>query len=348
MPAQADPDIALRLAKAVADIYGQAAQRMLETVARRLATGIDSPGWAERKLLEILRLRDEAQRILDRLTTAGPEAVAEVIDEAYQLGSTAAAKALGIEATFGVTNERAVQALAQETVTAVTSTHGQILRSTLDAYRSVIAETSVPDVVTGTTTRRQAAQRALDRFADRGISGFTDTAGRQWQLESYVEMATRTGSAQAQVAGHLDRYVDEGHDLVIVSDAPQECRLCRPWEGRVLSIRGRTPGYPTVTQARRAGLLHANCRHSLGAYIPGLTRRMTHTADPKGDAAGQEQRRLERGIRQWKRRAAVAMDDQAKRSANAKVRQWQEALRLHVERNELKRLPAREQIRSAR
>lgn len=346
MPAQADPDLAMRLAKAVSDLYGDAAARMLRLVAERLARGITEPGWAEAKLLEMVALRTDARRIVAALEAEVPQAVVDALNDAYRTGSSEARRELGVDAVR--TNTRSVTALIDETVSMVTSTHGQILRLADDVYRAVIAETTVPGVVAGVDTRRQAAQRALDRFADGGVRGFTDRAGRRWELESYVEMATRTGSTRAQVAGHLDRYTDDGRDLVIVSDAPQECKACRPWEGRVLSITGATPGYPTVADARAAGLHHPNCRHALGAYIPGLTQRMTHTADPEGDRLRQQQRYLERQVRKWKRRQAVAMEPDAERVARAKVREWQAALKAHVDDNGLKRLRYREQITKAR
>ena len=172
---------------------------------------------------------------------------------------------------------------------------------------------------------------------------------------THVEMATRTGAGRAQVAGGLDRLVDEGKDLVIVSNAPAECSKCRPWEGRILSISGARTGerlsdgrrvVASVADARAAGLLHASCRHHLGAYIEGLTKPMTHTADPEGDRLRQEQRRLERGVRQWKRREAVAMSDGERAQARAKVREWQAALKQHVDDNGLKRLRYREQLRA--
>lgn len=317
MPAQADPDLALRLAKAVADVYGEAAQRMLEVVAGRLARGVDEPGWAERKLLEQVALRDQAQVIVDKLATAGPAAVETAVRQAFEQGASDGAAELGT--AMGRTNTHAVDALVREAVSGVTSTHGQILRTALDAYREVIAHTAAPGVVTGTVTTRQAAQQALNRLADQGITGFRDRAGRRWELESYTEMATRTAAGRAQVDGTLDQFVADGRDLVIVSDAPEECRVCRPWEGKVLSISGRTPGYPSVTEARNAGLLHANCRHALRAYVPGLTRKMTHTADPHGDAIRQEQRALERAKRQALRRQAVAIDEPAAKAARARV-----------------------------
>ncbi len=345
MPA-ADPDLALRLARTVADIYGDAAARMLAIVARRLAAGIDQPGWAERKLAEIVRLRDDATQIVGTLERVGTRAIYDAIAEAYTTGSRTAAAELGT--AFGVTNQRAVDALAQAAIGPVTAPHSQILRSAVDIYRTVIAETSAPAVLTGTATRRQAAQAALDRWATVGLTGFRDRTGRRWSLETYAEMATRTAVGRAQVDGHLDRYVADGRDLVIVSNAPAECSKCRPWEGKVLSISGATPGYPTVAQARAAGLQHSNCRHALGVYIEGLTRPMTHTADPAGDRARQEQRRLERGIRQWKTAEALAITDDRRRQAAAKVREWQARLREHVEANDLKRLRYREQITSAR
>lgn len=356
MPASPDPDLTITVAKTVADLYGDAAARLLELVAERLARGIDQ-GWAERKLLELVDLRDDAKRIVDELVERGPEAITEALERAYRRGiDDAAADGITAGLPSTRTHTRAVEALAAETIASTSSTHEAILRQTLDIYRAVVAETA-GGIVTGADTRRQAAQRALDRFADRGIVGFVDRAGRRWELESYVEMALRTASGRAQVAGTLDRFLAAGRDLVIVSDHAQECRLCRPWEGRVLSITGASAGAVledgvavagTVDQARAAGLLHANCRHSLTAYIPGLTEAPTGTADPVGDRLRQEQRRLERGVRQWKRRAAAAITDDARRLAAAKVREWQTALRDHVDEHGLKRLLYREQIGAAR
>ncbi len=351
------PEYAARVAKEIAEIYSDAAARMLGRVARRLEAGVDRPGWAEQKLSEIVHLRDAAIADLERLQVLGPEAAGRAVTDAYTAGRAAAANDLSIGAgTFTGTNQAAVRALAEETVGLLGQTHARILRTTLDAYRSVIAETSVPGVVTGTESRRQAAQSALNRFADRGVTGFVDAAGRRWELESYVEMATRTGASKAMIGGRLDGYVAAGRDLVIVSDAPEECSRCRQFEGKVLSISGQSTGTldrgfavaGTVSMATSAGLFHPGCRHDLRPYIAGVTRPFGHTADPAGDRARQEQRRLERGVRQWKRREVVAITPDADALAKRKQAEWQARLRQHVEANDLKRLRYREQIGSAR
>jgi hypothetical protein len=147
-------------------------------------------------------------------------------------------------------------------------------------------------------------------------------------------------------------------DLVIVSDAPQECPLCRPWEGEVLSLSGATVGTidgsggvrvaGTLPEATAAGLFHPGCRHSLGAYQPGITKPMHDTADPAGDAARQKLRYLERQVRSWKRAQAVALDPAAERKAGAQVRAYQAKIREHVATTSAKRIPAREQVGRAR
>lgn len=256
MTAGADPDLALREAKAVADLYGQAVDVLLRKVAARLARGIDEPGWAENKLLEVMDLRHDAQMVVDDLMAGTEQVVGDAVRAGWKAGAGQVA-----------TNESVVGALVSETVSSVTQIRGGILRATLDIFRTVVAESTGPTVA-GATTRRQAAQASLDRFANRGIGGFVDKAGRRWSIDTYAEMATRTAVGRAQVAGGLQRITDEGGDLVIVSDAPQECKVCRRWEGKVLSVSGSTPtgtrlgGFTvagTVAQAQAAGLHHPNC-----------------------------------------------------------------------------------------
>lgn len=344
MPATPDPDLTVRAAKETVELYARAADQILAAVARRLAHGIDTPGWAEQKLIETAALRNEAQAVVDQLQADTPDAVEAGMATAYEQGARDAAKDLAdlTPPVPRLTNERAVRALVQEATSALSGTHMRILRSTLDVYRSAVWEAGTTSVVTGVRTRRQAAQQVLDRFANQGVTGFVDRAGRNWELTSYTEMAVRTSAGRAQVNGALDRLQAGGRDLVIISDAPGECPACRPHEGRVYSISGSSDRYPPLSSA--TGLWHANCRHVASAWIPGASREMGRTADPEGDAARQEQRRLERGVRQWRRRESVALSPEAERAAKAKAKEWRTRLDEHVKANDLKRQRQREQV----
>jgi hypothetical protein len=351
-----DPDIARHLARATAEIYGDAQANMLGHVSRRLARGIEEDGWAERKRAEIRRLRHEALIDIRRLGRLGPEAVRAAIDAGYEAGIAAAIGEKHIEVASGFvgTNQAAVEALASETIGAVTSTHIQILRSTLDGYRRIISEASLRGVITGTETRRTAAQMALRRFARQGVTGFIDKAGRNWMLESYTEMATRTGAGHAMLEGHLQTYQAAGRDLVIVSDAPEECPRCRPHEGRVFSISGKDKRYPSLSSARTAGLFHANCRHRLHPYIRGLTKPMTHTADPVKAGQRVRQRELERRVRMRRREVTAAKAWTAEDKATEARRELERANRMlaksksdlagFIAKHDRKRLPYRETL----
>lgn len=346
------PELAETLAKELLDTYINAESDMLRTVARRLEQGITEAGWAESKLAQTTVLRRELEQIVSDLEAATPEQIERAITRAYTRGAAAAGTDLAatgrIAGAFTGTGDGvAIRVLAREAHGVLSQVGINALRATEDVYRTVIFEAS-RGVAVGTQTRLGAAQRALNRFADRGITGFVDTAGRNWDMASYTEMAVRTTSGRAAIAGHADKLSAEGLDLVQVSDAPEECPICRPWEGRVLSLKGRTQDRPTLAEAEAAGLFHPNCRHSIGLYDPRVSKKPRRTADPEGNEERQKQRYLERGVRNWKRREAVALSPAEAQKAKAKVREWQGSLRTFVSENDRRRLRYREQIGSAR
>ncbi|WP_405679295.1 phage minor capsid protein [Streptomyces sp. NBC_00048] len=364
------PGIVEDLSASVRDLYADAEQRLLGIVARQLADGFEAPGWATNKLRDVQALRRGAQGVVDALAEATRLEVFDAVAEAYNVGARSGLAELGAlhdadlrRIAETTPNTRAVDRLAAETLNLVTATHRGILRGVEDGYRQVIAEVSATPLL-GIDTRRQATQSAMDRFADRGLRTFVDRGGRAWQMTSYAEMAVRTATGRAAVEAHGDKLRAAGLDLVIVSNAPHECPLCKPFEGKVLSLAGpggaRTvevkhaveDGHTvqvhiagSLDEARQRGFQHPNCRHSVAAYLPGVTRPAAEAfEDPDGYEATQRQRAIERGIRKYKNRAAAATSPEARRAAEAKVRQWQAKQRGHLaEHPELIRRREREQ-----
>ncbi|MFE7316415.1 phage minor capsid protein [Streptomyces sp. NPDC057555] len=358
------------LSAGVRRLYADAESRLLSLIARRLDDGFDAPAWAEKKLADVQALRRAAQSVVDELGKAMTLDVFDVIAEAYNAGTRAGLAELGAlhdndarRIAESTPNGRAVDRLAHETIDHVTATHRGILRGVEDGYRQVVAEVSATPLL-GIDTRRQAAQRAMERFADRGLRTFVDRSGRAWSMTSYAEMAVRTAVGRAAVEAHGDRLRAAGVSLVIVSNAPHECPLCSRWEGKVLALDGPDGGRTvevehaveegrtvrvhvagSLDEARRRGLQHPNCRHSTSAYLPGVTRApVEHPTDPDGYEASQRQRAIERGIRKWKNRKAAALTPEGKRAAEAKVRAWQKKQREHLAQHpELLRRRYREQ-----
>jgi hypothetical protein len=114
-----------------------------------------------------------------------------------------------------------------------------------------------------------------------GLSALVDKGGRTWKLDRYAEMLIRTKSVEARNVGMLNRMVENGYDLVQVSSHGASDN-CGDWEGKILSVRGDTPGYPTVEMARSGGLFHPNCKHAINTLIPALAK-VTNAYNPNVD-----------------------------------------------------------------
>ncbi|GMA31594.1 phage minor capsid protein [Litorihabitans aurantiacus] len=353
------PEYGARLAAQVVDLVVEAELVMLRRVRDALAQGLEAPAWAEAKLLELQRLRRALTADLAALDASVVATVEEVVGRAYTTGTALAVGDLDdvrVRPSLPPAQFAAVQRIAADVLAVARGAAPVALRSVADAYQAVVAEVSAT-VLTGAATRVDAAQSALDRLLGDGVTGFRDSAGRNWRLESYLEVAVRTGTGRAAVQGHLDTLAASGQDLVYVIPGPRACPDCDQWSGRVLSISGATGdaiadgrrvGVTSLDVARGSGhLFGPNCRCSTGLYLPGVTTPNTERPDPAGYEAGQEQRRLERGVRAWKRREVLALTPEAKRAAQARVREWQGRVREHTAAHDLKRLPRRERITGA-
>lgn len=348
-------DTIAAIAKTARDLFDEAETEMLIVVARRLTRGVTQPGWAEAKLAEITLLRRQLARVVATLERRGETAAVEALTKAWSMGQAAAVadlRAVGNQAGVQVAVSRTRLALLiDETVTPIREAARAMLRVVEDVYRVTVAQ-AAGLVVAGVDTRVTATRRVVRELARNGLGGFVDVAGRRWHADSYAEMAIRSAANRSAALGRMEKLQAAGHDLVIVSDHAQECALCRPWEGKVLSISGRSDdpaarGVPSVDEAIAAGLFHPNCRHTLGIYIPGRTKVPTRTADPEGDRLRQRQRALERQVRGWKRRRAVADatgDVEAAQRAAVKIRERQGVLREFVDSHGLKRRRDREQV----
>ena len=353
------------LADDVAAAYARAEVRLLRLIAESLADGAESPQWAEQKIAELQTVRARARRIMAGATAEALDALLVSLTSAYTRGLASGqgdADALGVDLDGEPPQvERQVAALYASMREDWQGMELQVVRATADAYRDAVVRAS-SGTLTGAATRLQDAQVALNDLAGRGVTGFVDKAGRRWALPTYVEMATRSVTTQAAVSGHLDRLEQAGIPLVLVSNSSRECELCRPWEGKVLSrgpvsaimvnaVTGRRERVDvdgTVAEATSAGLFHPSCTHSLSAFIPGATRRGDATSNAKGYAERQEQRRLERKVREWKRRQSVALTPEEGRRAAAKVREWQGQLKAHTDASGLPRKRNRESLTAAR
>lgn len=335
-------------------LYSEAEQMLLQRIGGSLKNinRADVPAWVRKKLTDVVQMRIELQSALEALERRSKEQRLKLLWAAHQEGADGLLKELGVT---GVATARpqAIVTLIDDMDGRFSELHRRILRDAEDIYRDVLSD-ALPYAVMGVETTKQAMQRTLNTFADRGITAFVDKSGRRWGMAEYSEMAVRTGMMHAQIAGYTEEALLHDEDLVIVSDHADECPLCRPWERKVLSLTGAMANHPdcddTLGAARAAGLFHPNCLHSITVYVPGLTDR----SGSKGmsfygqmqDAIGyqnrQNQRYMERMVRRWKRRQAAALSPEEERAAKAHVDQWQRKIRVATGQTKLPRKYDRE------
>lgn len=343
------PNTKIELAIEIRRIYAQAETEILEKLKRRIAKGLDNDNWQAERLQDITKYKKELNEIILKLEKEVPGKIENIINESYEAGIKSAdidLKQFDKELQDLNISEQVIS-LAKETTKVITNTHLTILRKSEDAYREIINST-IRESLGGATTRKQAAQKALNKFGNRGITSFIDKKGRQWDMASYTEMATRSSIGNASIQGHIDRMKASNRDLVYVTDHAEECELCRPWEGKILSISGTSTKYPSLSDAISQGLFHANCGHDINAYIEGLTDLPKNTSDKEGYENRSKQRYIERQIRHWKRREVVAIDEIEVMKAKNKISAWQKEQRNHLEDTDLRRKYERESITRAR
>ena len=104
-----------------------------------------------------------------------------------------------------------------------------------------------------------------------------------------------------------------GTDLVEISSHIGARPKCAPYQGRVYSRYGNTPGYPLLSETSYGevdGIDGINCGHILYPFIPGVSERTyrpySKKVNDKAYELSQEQRGYEAKIRSAKRRASVA------------------------------------------
>ena len=327
------PNATQERAAALLKLYAEAEEKLLAIVARSIGKPDgEIPHWVQIKLAQVQSVRSELQAAIDDLAKKSLAERVNLMWAAHDEGADGLFRELGIEDTKATRSQSAVTLIDDENQR-FSELHRRILRDATDVYRDVLSK-SLRFANMGIETTQQAIRRALNDFADRGITAFTDRAGRRWGMAEYAEMATRTGMMLSSIAGYTQEALNYSEDLVIVSDHWDECPLCAQWERRVLSLTGATPGYPTMAEARSGGLFHPNCLHSVTVYVPGLTNKAgskTGQRTAEQDAGGyenrQQQRYMERMVRRWKRRQAVATTPEEERIAKAYVDKWQRAVR---------------------
>lgn len=150
---------------------------------------------------------------------------------------------------------------------------GRNVRSiTTQAFQREIRARIAEGVVTA-ETRKQIVAGVKQQLRDRGLTALVDRGGKNWTLDRYADMLARTKLREARNTGLGSKMLENGQDLVQVSINGSDHEACADWEGKILSMTGKTDGFDTVDQATSDGLFHPNCKHTVNPIEPKLAER---------------------------------------------------------------------------
>lgn len=325
--------------------------------------------WQSAKLRSLEKFRKTNQAIIDKYSKPIERAIENTLNESFSAGKNRFSKIVnkfiskfrrnkGTDkqaefnlpeeskpklqadqetAFFGV-NEKKLKELIKATQNDLRNGQAAMLRQANDVYRQTIFKSHM-FLQSGSVTLNQAVDMATKDFLDRGFNCIQYKNGNRVNIASYAEMALRTASQRATFMGEGSKRDEWGIHLIVVSAHANTCKLCLPWQGKVLiddvySHGSKADGnYPLLSEAMKAGLLHPNCRHTLATYFKGITQlpKVPSNKEALGNyAAEQKQRYLERQIRKWKRVEAGSVDAENVNKADTKVKQYENMLQQYL------------------
>lgn len=205
-------------------------------------------------------------------------------------------------------------------------------------HTQLVLDTAAGETVTGVSSWNQSLRHAMDKLKNRGITGFVDHAGRHWSAEAYVAMDIRTTVANTARSAVWETNQNFGNDLYSVSSHNGARPLCYPWQNKVISSTDNVrkvqdlDGNEILVVAQSetsygepAGLFGINCKHMADPFIPGVSVLNGHPQDEEENTQtyeeSQEQRRLERKIREQKRDVLMAKAQGADEEEIKKLRE---------------------------
>lgn len=261
-------------AKVMADLYRKAHLQIVKELVGHIETAS-----SERYIQQEASLARQLEIVLKDLDSAVMPEVERFISESHKQGQARTVLALGDaktlqEATKGVSfslfARQSVNRMLEDTfqdVLALTNrTDIRVKKAIRDASGEIMRNNAIQQIGYD-TSRKQLMDRLLkEGFSKRvtkDFKGVTDSAGRKWRLNSYVDMLVHTKMSQAYNEGIRTEGIERGTDLAMISSHGAK-DACSNYEGMVISMTGATAGYLTYDDLRDSNqIFHPNCGHTL-------------------------------------------------------------------------------------
>lgn len=334
----------------IAQIYRDMELYLIKSMQRNLArhlaeeadAGLRYPQWQAEKLKELKRYQRENRQIISSRTRGLSDRVSEHMKAELRQGSKHELKrykkALGkgyksaktMRKSFFKVNDRKISGMINALQNDLGAANTAVLRMMNDTYRQTIFRAGMY-ASNGVMTETQAYDMAVKDFLERGINCIEYRDGRRVNIADYASMAVRTANQRAYMVGEGEFRKSIGETLVIISHHASACKLCRPFERKVLIddvYSGGKPDdgdYMLLSEAMKLGLFHPRCRHGLGTYYPELEE-ISHYNNEENDVSdyGRYNRaHIENMVQRYKRLSVGSVDLENAARYRTKLEEWE-------------------------
>lgn len=252
-------------------------------IAEEIKTGKEYPQWQAIKLRELRKYQKENRDIIKRSVGSFPEDVAKQLESELKQGAVQEqhryniAKGVTMDTAMGEgffrLNRNKLEALQKSVNNDLSKANNAVLRMMNDTYRSTIYKYEL-FLANGVYTPTQAYDAAVKDFLERGINCIEYKDGRRVNIADYTDMAIKTANKRAQLMGEGSFRKSIGNPLIIMSAHNTSCKLCKPFQNKVLIDDVYSGGtqedgdYMLLSEAMERGLYHPRCKHGCGTYYP--------------------------------------------------------------------------------
>lgn len=357
------PEYLQRVPDGMIQLYAQAEMDILENMAVRIAhygywipavehqaKMLEEAGMVREEILARLKtLTGRADRELRQLMQEAGTAALKSDDAVYRrqgLNPPPVSASEDLQKVLQAGYEKTSGAFRNLTLTTARTAAHQFAQALDRAYMQITL---------GGMDYNTAIRSTIKQLSAEGVGAIRYPTGRTDTIEVAVRRAVVTGVNQTALKLQDARADEMGADLVEVSAHAGARPSHAQWQGGIYSRRGKSRKYPDFVKATGygtgAGLGGWNCSHSFRPWFEGMSRTYDKALLKEYQAkdyeyngvkmteyeALQEQRKIERNIRRWKREQnalqAAGLDSS---EASAKITEWNRRQKDFLEQTGLK------------
>ena len=150
-------------------------------------------------------------------------------------------------------------------------------------YRNVIND-SFAQFITGNQSLSESVYNMNLQLERQGLTGYFDSAGREWSADAYGKMLMRSASGDLVTESTLAANALYNNDFIEISSHGEARDKCFEDQGKIYNLNGGS-GYIEDLDGNKIkyydwgntsygdadGILGVNCRHNMYVFIPGIS-----------------------------------------------------------------------------